>query len=150
MQEEKASVSSRTEVGETCDCRWLQRNVNKESDTIEWLTLSLLGFPGGIAVKNQPANAADARVAGSIPGSETSSRGGNDNPVQYSCLDNPMDRRAWRATVHEVTKSWTWLSNWMSKLNHRNRQGQVKQGLIRWTMWNLDFLLSVLGSYRVV
>ena len=55
-------------------------------------------------MKNQPANAGDTRVAGSIPGSETSSRGGNDNPVQYSCLDNPMDRRTWRATVHEVTE----------------------------------------------
>ena len=37
---------------------------------------------------------------------------GNSNPLQYSCLGNPMDRGAWRATVHEVTKSWTWLSNW--------------------------------------
>ena len=101
-----------TDLGGICDCRWLQRNVHKESDTTEWLTLSLLGFPSGIAVKNWPANAGDTRVAGSILGLGRSSRGGNDNPVQYSCLDNPMDRRDWRATVHEVTKSWTWLSNW--------------------------------------
>ena len=61
------------------------------------------GPPSGIAVKNQPANAGDTRVARSIPGLGRYSRGGNDNPVQSSCLDNPMDRRAWRATVHEVT-----------------------------------------------
>ena len=41
-----------------------------------------------------------------IPGGE------NSNPVQYSCLENPMDRAAWWATVHGVAKSWTWLSNW--------------------------------------
>ena len=46
---------------------------------------------------------------GSIPESERSSRGGHDHPLQYSCLENHMDRGAWRATVHRVTKSWTGL-----------------------------------------
>ena len=55
-------------------------------------------------VKNLPANAEDARDLGSIPGSERSPGGGNDNPLQYSCLENPMDREAWRARVHEVTE----------------------------------------------
>ena len=51
-------------------------------------------FPGGSAVKNLPANAGDT---GLIPGSGISSGEGNDNPLQYSCLENPMDRGAWRA-----------------------------------------------------
>jgi len=45
--------------------------------------------------------------AGSIPGLGTSPRGGNGNPVQYSCLGNPKDREAWRAAVHEVSNNWT-------------------------------------------
>ena len=45
--------------------------------------------------------------SGSIPGSERSSGEGNGNPLQYSCLENPTDRGAWRATVHGVAKSWT-------------------------------------------
>ena len=55
-------------------------------------------------VKNVPANAGDA---GLIPGSGRSPGGGNGNPLQYSCLENPMDRGAWRATVHGVAKSRT-------------------------------------------
>ena len=52
-------------------------------------------------VKNPPANAGDA---GSVPGSGRSPEGGNGYPLQYSCLENPMDRGAWRAIVHGVTK----------------------------------------------
>ena len=58
-------------------------------------------------VKNLPANSGDA---GSIPGSGQSPGGGNDNPLQYSFLDNPMDKGAWRAMVHGVTQSQTRLS----------------------------------------
>ena len=56
-------------------------------------------------VKNLPANAGAAGDMGSIPGSGRSPREGNGNPLQYSCLRNPMDRGAWWATVHEVAKS---------------------------------------------
>ena len=62
-------------------------------------------------VKNLPASAGDA---GSIPGSGRSPGEGNDNPLQHSWLENPMDRGAWRATVQGVAKSWTWLSNFHS------------------------------------
>ena len=62
------------------------------------------GFPGGSVVKNLLANARDV---GSISVSGRSPGGGNGNPLQYSCLGNPMDRGAWRATVHGVTKSRT-------------------------------------------
>ena len=67
---------------------------------------ALEGFPSGSAVKNPPANAGDA---GSIPGLERSSGGGNDNPLQGSYLENPLDRGAWQATVHRFTKSQTEL-----------------------------------------
>ena len=59
------------------------------------------GFPGGSVIKNQPANAEDV---GLIPGSGRSPREGNGNPLQYSCLGNPMHREAWWATVHGVEK----------------------------------------------
>ena len=57
------------------------------------------GFPGGSMVKNPLANAAAKGDAGSILGSGRSPGGGNSNPLQYSCQDNPMDRGAWRATI---------------------------------------------------
>ena len=60
-------------------------------------------------VKNQPAKAGDTRDVGSIPGSGRYPREGNGSSLQYSCLGNPMDRGAWGATVHEITKSQTIL-----------------------------------------
>ena len=69
-------------------------------------TLWLLGFPGGSVVKNPSINAGAAGDAGSVPRLGRSSGGGHGNPLQCSCLENPMDRGAWRATVHGVTKSW--------------------------------------------
>ena len=56
-------------------------------------------------VKKPPANAGDIREAGSIPGSGRSPGAGHGNPLQCSCLENPMDRGAWRATVHRVIES---------------------------------------------
>ena len=58
-----------------------------------------------LVVKNLLANAGDERDAGSIPGSGRSPGGRHGNPLQYSCLENPMDRGAWWATVHGVAKS---------------------------------------------
>ena len=58
-------------------------------------------------VKNLPAKAGDIRDEGLIPGSGRSLGGGHGNPLQDSYLGNPMDRGAWRATVHRVVKSWT-------------------------------------------
>ena len=67
----------------------------------------MLGFPGGAVVKNPPASAGDIEESSSIPGLGRSPGGGNDNPLQYSCLENHMDRGGWQATVHGVTKSQT-------------------------------------------
>ena len=69
---------------------------------------NLSAFPGGSVVKNLPAKAGDA---GSIPGSGRSPGEGNDNPVQYSCLGNPLKIGAWWATVHGVAKGQTGLSD---------------------------------------
>ena len=65
--------------------------------------MSALGFQGGSVVKNLPATAGDVDL---IPGSGKSPGEGNGNPLQFSCLGNPMDTGAWWATVHGVTKSW--------------------------------------------
>ena len=62
-------------------------------------------------VKNPSSKVGDAEDMGLITGLGRSPGGGNGSPVWYSCLENPMDRGAWRATVHGVTKSWTQLSN---------------------------------------
>ena len=67
----------------------------------------MTGFSGNSVVKNLPANARDAGDSGLIPGSGRPP-GGNGNPLQYSCWDNPMDRSAWWVTV----QSWTQLSGW--------------------------------------
>ena len=64
-------------------------------------------------VKNSPANSGYIRDAGLIPGSEKSPGEGNGNPLQYSCLENPLDRGAWWATVHGVAKGRTRLK-WLS------------------------------------
>ena len=60
------------------------------------------GFPGGSVVKNLPANAGDTGDTGSIPGSGRSPGEGNGNPLQYSYLENPMDRGAWQATKSQT------------------------------------------------
>ena len=62
-----------------------------------------------LVVKNLPTNAGGIRGTGSVPGSGRCPGEGNGNPLQYSCLENPMDRGAWWAAVHGVTKSWTQL-----------------------------------------
>ena len=69
----------------------------------------LLGLPWSLSGKESACNAVAAGDVGSIPGSGRSSRGGHSNPLQYSCLENPMDRGAWQATDHRVTKTRTRL-----------------------------------------
>ena len=73
--------------------------LSDERDVYKWE-----GFPGGSAVKNLSANAGDEDL---IPRSESSPGEGNGNPLQYCCLENPMDRGAWWPTVHGVAKSQT-------------------------------------------
>ena len=68
-----------------------------------------MGFPGGSAVKDLPINV-DENL---IPGSGRSPREENGNPLQYSCLENPMDRVAWQALIHGVTKESD-MTEWLS------------------------------------
>ena len=70
-----------------------------------------MGFPSGAVVKNPPANAGEVGDSGLILGLGRSPGIGNGNSLQYSCLENPMDRGAWQVTAHGVTKSWTRLSS---------------------------------------
>jgi len=65
------------------------------------------GFPDGAVVKNPSANEGDTGDVGSVPGLGRSSGVGNSNPLQFSCLKNPMDRGTWQVTVHGVTEHWT-------------------------------------------
>ena len=69
------------------------------------------GFPGGSVVKNLPASTGDAGDVGSIPGVGRSLGEGNGYPLQYSCLENPKDRGAWRTAAYGVAESQTQLSN---------------------------------------
>ena len=94
----------------------------KESDTTELLnwTENLVKHNEewgtsqvALVVKNLPASAGNAGDRGLIPGSGRSPGVGNGNRLQYSCLENSMDRGAWWATVHGAANSWTWLSDWI-------------------------------------
>ena len=82
-------------------------------DFIKWKTVlnDTWGFPGDSVVKNLPANAGDTGEVASIPGSRRPPGGGHASPLWHSCLENPMDRGAWWATVPGVAKSRTQLSN---------------------------------------
>ena len=74
-----------------------------------WVYAICQGHPWWLSSKQSNYNELVAGGAGSIPGLGRSPGEGCGNPLQYSCLENPMDRGAWRATVHRVAKSWTWL-----------------------------------------
>ena len=109
----------------------------KESDTTEWLSLFHMSKPqewcfvtceftpasdssGTVTFWHQPGDsdgkepACSAGGLGLIPGSGRSPGGEYGNPLQYSCLENPMGRGTWQATVHGVTKSCTWLTEWLN------------------------------------
>ena len=66
-----------------------------------------MGFSGGSVDKESARNAGDAEDTGLIPGSGRSPGGGHGNLLQYSCLENPIDRRDWQSTAHRVAKSHT-------------------------------------------
>ena len=74
-------------------------------------------------VKNLPANASDIRDANSISGMGRSLGGGHGNPLQYSCLKNPMDRETWQPTVHRVTKSWMQPTQRVASIKSVNLSG---------------------------
>ena len=75
-----------------------------------------------LEVKNPPANAGDV---GLIPGPGRSPGEGNDNPLQYSCLENSTDRGGWQATIHGAIKSWTRLSDWTTRTTKCTYTGKL-------------------------
>ena len=88
------------------------------------LTVKYKGFPGGSEVKASVYNAGDP---GSIPGSRRSPGEGNGNPLQYYCLENPMDRGAWQATVYGIAKSRTQLSDFTNLTPKATRKGRNEE-----------------------
>ena len=90
---------------------YVKRKIEKKYWTLvnDLLTEVLRGMLAALVVKNPPANAEDVRDAGSIPRLGRFPEGGHGHPLQDSCLENPMNRRAWQAIAHRVAKSQTWL-----------------------------------------
>ena len=80
-----------------------------------------------LVVKNPPANAGDVRDTGLIPGLGRSPGGGQSNPLQYFCLENPMDKGSWWNAVHRVTKSWTQLKQ--LSIQHSHKQCWILEDL---------------------
>ena len=113
----------------------------KESDTTEWL--STHGASQAVLeVKSPHANAGEVRVVGLIPGR------GHGILLQYSCLENPMDRGAWWAIVHGVTKRWTrltWLGNTCCRasweLNIKWKSWREPQSLLK-NIWRIQGILN--------
>ena len=96
-----------------CSCITHRRySITLNERVWNWWNRLAKSFPVGSEVKASACNVGDL---GSIPGSGRSPGEGNGNPLQYSCLENPMDGGAWRATVHGVAKSQTWLSDFTFK-----------------------------------
>ena len=93
------------------------------------LSVLAIGLPQWLSDKESTCNAGDVDE-GLIPGSGRSPGGGHGNPIQYSCLENPVDRGAWPATVHRVTKSWTRLKG-LSTHTHERTYSLLPQTILR-------------------
>ena len=94
-----------------------------------------------LVVKNPPANAGDIRDAGLIPGSGRSPGEGIGNLLQYSCLGNPIDRGAWWARVHRISKSWT---------HEQVKQLDQGHGTSKWQNQNLARSPCLTESMRII
>ena len=114
------------------------------------------GFPGDSVVKNLPTNAGDLGLISDLKGS---SGEGNGNPLHYSCLGNPKDRGPWWATVHGVTKSWTWLSYWKTTTGYTMCWFDIfiyHKKIITWAaaytfiiLHNYYFLFCVISTFKI-
>ena len=88
-------------------CQILHLQALEEVGRLLQIIIPFLGFPDGSTGEESTCNAGDIGDARLVPGLGRPPGGGNGNPLQYSCLESPMDRGAWQATVQRVTKSWT-------------------------------------------
>ena len=96
-----------------------------------------MGFPGG---SDYNESACNVRDQGLIFGSGISLGEGNGNPLQYSCLENPMDRAAWRATVHGIAKNWTSWSDWRTCIHVMHNKQLYQVTVFRY--WGIERLLA--------
>ena len=102
-----------------------------------------------LVVKNPPASARDIRDVSSVLGSGRSPGGGHGNPLQYSCLENPMNRGVWWALVHKVAQSWTllkWLSTHGTHINKSSLRSSVifKSEKESWDLKKIFFISALL------
>ena len=104
-----------------------------------------------LVIRSLHVSAGDLRDAGSIPGSGRSPGGGNGNPLQCSCLENPMDRGAWWATVHGATKSQTRLQRLRMYAQLHGCHSSLRSFLLCWS-WSLGLWVSqkIHGSEETV
>ena len=91
----------------------------------------VLGFPGGAGGKECAWECRGIKRPRIHSGLTRSFGGGHGNPLQYSCLENPMDRGAWQATVHRVTKSWTRLKQLSTQHTSTHTNSKVEQGSVK-------------------
>ena len=98
-----------------------------------------------LVVKNPPVNVRDIRDVGSIPGLGRSLGGEHGNPIQYSCLENPMERGTWKAMIHRVLKSWTRLK-WLSRHTCKMVLGNKSVFCFFHAIWSK----RLLGSYLYI
>ena len=99
------------------------------------------GLPRWLSGKESACQCRRCRDMGSIPGSRKSPGGGNGNPCQYSCLENPLDRRAWQATVHGITKSWTCFSDYAC--THMSNIGRTLDLIYICVFWSVIIKTSI-------
>ena len=108
---------------------------------LKWCELCLpCGLPRWPSSKEFACSAGDAGDAGLIPGCRRSPRGRHGNPLQYSCLENPVNRETWQAAVHRVVQNRMWLK-WLGSYHPCNRWKVEKQ---------IDYCLKALRSSRII
>ena len=100
---------------------------------------TIRAFQVALVLKNLSASARDTRDTGSIPGLGRSPGEGNGNALQYSCLENSIDRGAWWAAVHGTTEGWTWLSHWTHTHTHTHTH-TIIHGWLNLQIWNHGYM----------